>query len=198
MRERTFSRADQDNSGGLSLDEFRSMAPGKNGRVPAEPAGQATGTDRAAAIFAKLDANGDGSVTPAELEAGRPRGHRHGGAPGGAFASGAMSALLSGQEASGTPGAGPSPGDLFARLDTNGDGSLTATEFQAGRPPPGGPRGGTDRLGLPSSRSDGTDGSASAGSTRKAEALAALVRKALENYLSAGRAPSAPDTLARA
>lgn len=181
MRQRMFSRADQDSSGGLSLDEFRAMRPGNSGTQAADSAGGTTATNRSAEIFSRLDTDGDGTVSAEELEAGRPARPA-----GGAFSAGSMAALLSGQEASGTSGAG----DVFASLDTDGDGSLSATEFAAGRPA-GGPRG----PGGPP-----PDAAEEASETSQADTLSELVRKAMESYLQAttATAQSRTSTLASA
>ena len=56
-----------------------------------------------AAMFDRVDANGDGTVTAAELEATSPGGPLQAAA----LASATMSALLSGQEASGNRMSGP-------------------------------------------------------------------------------------------
>lgn len=180
MRERMFSRADQDSSGGLSLDEFRAMRPGNSGTQAADSAGGTTATDRSAEIFSRLDTDGDGTVSAEELEAGRPARPA-----GGAFSAGSMAALLSGQEASETSGTD----DFFASLDTDGDGSLSAAEFAAGRPP-GGPRGagGPPPDGPPPGATD------EASETSQADTLSELVRKALESYLQATTATAQNQT----
>jgi len=81
-RARQFARADQDKSGGLSLDEFTQMAAGRRAGPAANSAGnpadstQATaGTQANAAIqdgFKRIDSNNDGSLSQAELAAARP------------------------------------------------------------------------------------------------------------------------------
>jgi len=81
-RARQFVRADQDKSGGLSLDEFTQMAAGRRAGPAANSAGnpadstQATaGTQANAAIqdgFKRIDSNNDGSLSQAELAAARP------------------------------------------------------------------------------------------------------------------------------
>lgn len=159
-RQRMVSRADQDSSGGLSLDELRTLRPGNSGRRAADSAGGTTATDRSAQIFSRLDTDGDGSVSAEELEAGRPARPA-----GGAFSAGSMAALLSGQEATEAGGTG----DVFASLDTDGDGSLSAAELAARRPA-GGPS---------------PDATEEASETSQADALAELVRKAMASYLQA-------------
>ncbi|MFC0408314.1 EF-hand domain-containing protein [Roseomonas elaeocarpi] len=217
MREKMFSRADQDSSGDLSLDEFESMAPGTSDTSPASSAGSTTATNRAAEVFASLDTDDDGSVTSAELEAGRSGGRPPGPPPQGGFSSDSMSALLSGQEASTTSGSSSASDDLFASLDTDGDGSLSASEFQAaggtqgaggprgaggpppGGPPPGGPPPGGAPDGTAASEDDDTSASSLLSSSTDggsmSDALAALVQKALQNYMSASTTQSASSTL---
>lgn len=180
MRQRMFSRADQDSNGGLSLDEFRTMRPGNSGTRAADSAGATTATDRSAEIFSRLDTDGDGSVSAEELEAGRPARPA-----GGAFSAGSMAALLSGQEASGTSSAD----DFFTSLDTDGDGSLSAAEFAAGRPP-GGPHG----AGGPPPGGPPPDATEEASETSQADTLAELVRKAMESYLQATTATAQNQT----
>lgn len=82
-------------------------------------------------LFAKVDADGNGSIDKSELTA-------------------LMNAMAQDEPASGsTTGTTSANDDKFASLDTNGDGSLTQAEFNAGRPSggaggaggPGGPGG---------------------------------------------------------
>lgn len=88
LRGQRFAAADTDGSGGLSLQEFEAAASA-NPVTQAKFAGGANG----AAAFARLDADGDGSVTMAELPAGRLKSMGPG-----AFGPGAMSTLLGLQE----------------------------------------------------------------------------------------------------
>ncbi len=81
-RERMYQRADQDQSGGLSLAEFSQMAarrqgtpPANSAASPAEPTRGGGTTQAASAVqdmFTRIDRDGDGSLSRAELEAGRP------------------------------------------------------------------------------------------------------------------------------
>jgi hypothetical protein len=63
MQQRMFKKADADGSGGLDKTEFANMiADGPGGKAPG-------GTD-ASDAFTKIDANGDGQLTTAELDKG--------------------------------------------------------------------------------------------------------------------------------
>lgn len=67
MREQMFSKSDANGNGGLDIGEFKAM--GKN--LPAGRSDQANG-DKAAEVFAKIDADGDGQITQSEMEAAKP------------------------------------------------------------------------------------------------------------------------------
>lgn len=100
LREKLFSRVDTDRSGGLSLDEFRSL--GKNQAGGQGPAGIAGGAaaDAAKKIFASFDGNQDGSLSQDELPPPPERqGPQGAGFGTGGFAPSSLGALLSGQEA---------------------------------------------------------------------------------------------------
>ncbi|MBI0536907.1 hypothetical protein D9599_15145 [Roseomonas sp. KE2513] len=146
LRERSFSRADRDGNGGLSLEEFAALSPGKPGDRVSEPSQVKEAASFSAAVFARVDANGDGLITEAEMEAIQP------GAPvtSPTLSSATMTALLSGQEAlasrdgnhtvapkEGNTTAGPS--GPTARLVEALDRYLS---FSASQPPAGDPAGG--------------------------------------------------------
>ncbi len=138
MRERMFTQADSDQSGGLSVNEFKAAArqggPPPGGPPPGgapqgpppggAPRGGAAGSAQGAAnaagtaassalesVFNALDADGDGTVSQAELSSGDSQGSQ------GAFSSDAMSALLSAQEQSGTDPTGRNRGGLGQAID---------------------------------------------------------------------------------
>lgn len=138
MRERSFSRADRDGDRGLSLVEFAAVGPAA-GTGAGDPAKVKATASLSAAVFNRVDANGDGIVTPAELEAGLPDLPP----PPPPLSPATMSALLSGQEASGSSREGglqavlkdgsniAEPGDTNARLAEALDKYL---QFSAGQP----------------------------------------------------------------
>lgn len=76
-------------------------------------------------MFADIDSDGDGLISAAEFTNFSDR-----------FSAEASSALLQAQSEAGESS------ERFASLDTNGDGSLDQTEFEAGMPPPPPPQGG--------------------------------------------------------
>ena len=134
MRERMFTQADSDQSGGLTLNEFKAAAqqggpppggPPPGGPPPGGPppggaagsaqgAANAAGTEAASAldsVFSALDTDGDGTVSQAELSAGdSQRGQ-------GAISSDGMSALLSAQEESSTDTTDQNSSDLGQAID---------------------------------------------------------------------------------
>jgi Ca2+-binding EF-hand superfamily protein len=124
-----FSKIDTDSNGQISPDElaaFGQNLPGASGT------GQ-SGTSSNSALFNQIDTNGDGSITKDELNAYmqqqaqtraallqlqedsgvKPKHHHHHGSSG------------SGQTQS------PDPTAIFNTLDTNQDGSVSATEWAA-------------------------------------------------------------------
>jgi Ca2+-binding EF-hand superfamily protein len=127
----SFSTADADGSGGISLEEFKSAGPkppgGNSGRI-----GGAGGADQ---LFGKMDSDGDGSVTETEFSDFQ-----------GKFSSDMQSAMLAMQEAmggmppigmmrgggGGGGGSAGSGGDLtalFDAIDTDGSGGVSRSEF---------------------------------------------------------------------
>lgn len=98
---------DSDKSGGISLDEF------KNG-----PLFMKLSPEKQAAVFRRLDTNGDGVITPQDRPEppfpcpdGKPHPKRPDGGP-----------------PENDPGASP----IHRRLDVNGDGALSFEEFRVG------------------------------------------------------------------
>ncbi|GEO82093.1 EF-hand domain-containing protein [Pararhodospirillum oryzae] len=109
-RAQRFQSADTDGSGGLSLEEMkadRQNMPGGNNGPSVED------------VFSQMDTDGNGEVSQEEMEAFQPP-------PPPPMDSDTASALLQAQEG----GAGMmSVEDMFASMDSDGDGSLTEEEF---------------------------------------------------------------------
>jgi Ca2+-binding EF-hand superfamily protein len=105
-------------------------------------------TSRAADLFAKIDTNGDGTVTRDEFVAGRPKGvsEEMSGSFYDKIAGDSSTGLTQDQFTAGLEANRPPPpvsgdrGDsqesstLFSKIDTNGDGTVSRDEFMAGRP----------------------------------------------------------------
>lgn len=99
---------------GTAVDLLSSLTPGKSG--------SATGVKQTNSIFALNGAAGDTSVlTPANSTAP---------APGGALSPCTFNALLSAQDSNGKASPSDALKDLFAQIDTNGDGKITKAEFE--------------------------------------------------------------------
>jgi hypothetical protein len=134
-REKVFMRLDKDGDGFLSLDELRAGRPERppggekppgerppkgdkppGGDEPGRPPGGEPGKPPLMELFARLDTNGDGQLSPAEFAGMRdilPR------PPGG-------------------EGPGRGPEEMLKRLDKDGDGRISREEFdQAGKRPEG-------------------------------------------------------------
>jgi Ca2+-binding EF-hand superfamily protein len=96
---------DTDQSGGVSFEEFK-----------ADGIFEKLAPERQARVFQRLDADGDGQITPKDRpqhrfkpQLGKPH-HRHG---------------------PGKPGDPPPPRRMIRQLDKDGDGALTFDEFRA-------------------------------------------------------------------
>ena len=157
MRQAMFQKADADSSGGLSLEEFQAMGP-KDGKAP-------QGAPSVSDIFASIDTDSDGSVTQTELDAQAKADFTSRMQQGGMLSGSNMlqasqssdmaQNFLSNADSDGNgvlsldefeaakPEDAPddvSSSDIFAQLDADSDGSLTASELQAGQSQ-GGPGG---------------------------------------------------------
>lgn len=106
-------------------DKMRTMDVNKDGMISA-----AEHTAGAQSMFGKLDADGDGRVTAAEMDAAQSGA---GGSAGPAMSSAEKiktidtdgdGALTAAEHEKGSRG-------MFTRMDTNGDGNLSAEEMQA-------------------------------------------------------------------
>jgi Ca2+-binding EF-hand superfamily protein len=108
-------------------------------------------TDRAASMFAGADADGDGAVTSDELAT-------------------AMAAHAPADLPSDAPSATDMASSMLSSGDSDGDGSLSLSEFQAMKPPSGGPHGaGGPPPGPPPSGGSGDSGASSSASTDPAD-----------------------------
>lgn len=126
VRAKLFEKADKDKSGGLSLDEFMpggQEVPGKNDT----PATSASGLEKKKALFAKIDTNGDGSLSKDELNAYDSK-----------VTADLQDAMTKLQEAlQGTQARRKKHGhhlalsEMFDKADTSKDGSLSLDEVKA-------------------------------------------------------------------
>lgn len=118
----SFDQVDTDGNGSISLEEFTTAA--KNLPSPANSAG----TSKANELFSKIDTNGDGSISKDEATAFRSK-----------ISAQIQAMMLQLQELDGTVGtttanAGvtpPSADGIFAKLDADGNGSISKDEFTA-------------------------------------------------------------------
>jgi len=117
--------ADTDQSGSLSVDEFKTLSGSKKSDGAAS-AGRAT--PDASEMFVKLDADGNGQLTTEEMKRPPPRPPPPPSA--GQFDNAAMSLLLGLQEDSADLTSQVSS-KLIDATDTNGDGALSLEEYSA-------------------------------------------------------------------
>ena len=123
LYEKLFKKLDSDNSGSVSRDEFVSGAP------------QDISSEKAGALFDKLDSSAAGSLSKTDLASAFEK------------MSSDMQATMIQVQADSTSGASgssgsssmqggkpPSAAEMFSKMDTNGDGSVTRDEFVSGRP----------------------------------------------------------------
>lgn len=115
MADRMFSRVDTDGSGGVDKTELQGMLD-----HIAQKSGASAGS--ADDLFGKMDSNGDGTLDKDELATGMkslmPK------------PSSTMDFAQQRTEGSASESGG---NDMFQKLDTNGDGSLSQDEFNAGQ-----------------------------------------------------------------
>jgi len=117
-----FDQVDTDGNGSISFEEFQTAAT--NLPAPADSAGTSSAEDP----FKAIDANGDGSISKDEATAFRSK-----------LSAQIQALMLQLQELNGTVGtttanAGvtpPSADDIFAKLDADGNGSISKDEFAA-------------------------------------------------------------------
>lgn len=138
-----FSKMDSNGDGSLSKDELgkgmKDIMPPPSTMDFAQSRSDSTDSSTSGKddLFAKVDTNGDGSVSQAEMKSLMDIMDK--------MASGSGSDSSSSTSATSdtsSSSSGPSSSDMFSKLDTNGDGSLSKAEFEAGRPQGGnGPHG---------------------------------------------------------
>jgi len=146
MRQRMFSKIDTNSDGKHDKDELTQM-------VAQGPQGGPSVDD----IFSKLDTDGDGSVSESEFNAGPEKGQQaQGGFPPPPAGMGNMSSadflqqMFNSADTNGDkkidkdeltqmvaqgPQGGPRVDDIFSKLDTDEDGSISESEFKAGDKP---------------------------------------------------------------
>jgi len=113
-----FTTADADGDGLLTQDEMSTAHEQRH-------------QERAAKRFVVLDTDKNGSLSTEEFQAGKPPGGKHGCGPKRKFSRHETSTTHQERAA-----------ERFAKLDTDGNGSLSVEEFQAGKKPPMSPFGG--------------------------------------------------------
>jgi Ca2+-binding EF-hand superfamily protein len=124
-----FSKLDADESGTLSQDEFVSGRP-KN-----------VSESQATKLYSSIDTSGSGAVTEDQFDQTMGSGHKPKGIEALVTADAMAVLMLMSQQGGqtfasdvdGTDGA-PSAADIYAGMDTDGDGSVTQAEFLAARP----------------------------------------------------------------
>ncbi|MFN3482554.1 MAG: hypothetical protein ACK4YX_06000 [Rhabdaerophilum calidifontis] len=121
MRANFMQRADSDKSGTISLDEFLSTGQ----KVPGGKDGQADSAEKAKALFARIDTDGDGSLTTSELDSYEQQ-----------LVSSLQAALTQLQELLGQPQQGrrlepPSLSADFEAIDADSDGAASREELTA-------------------------------------------------------------------
>lgn len=135
MRPNLFSRIDANTDGKVTQDEFISSRP------------EGVSESQASELFGKIDTAGTGAVTEEQFSQGmaanRPSGDS--GNLGGSLSSETLAAILqlvqqteggttsaaNGTDAIGSP---PSVSEMFSRMDTDGNGSVSKEEFLAAKP----------------------------------------------------------------
>lgn len=145
-----FAKVDSDGSGSVDATELAAML--EKGPLSSQAGDSAE-------LLKQMDADGDGSLNSEELG----QGLRDLMPP----PSSTMAFAQSRGAANDEGGEGDESGDMFAKLDTDGDGQLSRAEFEAGKPKggEGGPRGAGGPHGPPPAASSSASTSTSSTST---------------------------------
>lgn len=109
--EKMFTRIDTNGDGTVSKDEFVAGAPDD------------LSADKAGALYDTLDSEGTGALSQSDLASAFQQ-----------MAATMQAGMIQAQSVEAGGGAPPDASDLFAKLDTDGDGSVSKDEFVAGRP----------------------------------------------------------------
>lgn len=110
--EKMFTRIDTNADGAVTRDEFIAGAPDD------------VSADKAGSLFDKLDGEGSGALSQSDLATAFQQ-----------MAATMQAGMIQAQAgAMGGGGERPDASELFAKLDTDGDGSVSREEFVAGRP----------------------------------------------------------------
>ena len=145
-------KADADGDGIVTLDEAKAHSAERFAKMDANQDSAITKADRQAKMFEKLDADGSGGLSQAELEAGKEmraerRGDRRGKRMGrrGGRDGGGMRMLkradTNNDEAVSREELDNMIDARFARIDTDGSGTITQAEREAAKEKRGGRRG---------------------------------------------------------
>lgn len=109
--EKMFTRIDTNGDGTVSKDEFVAGAPDD------------LGAEKAGALYDTLDSEGTGALSQSDLASAFQQ-----------MAVTMQAGMIQAQSVGADGGSTPDASDLFAKLDTDGDGSVSKDEFVAGRP----------------------------------------------------------------
>ena len=124
-----FSKLDTDENGSLTQDEFVAGRP------------KDVSKEQASALYSKIDTDDTGALTEDQFDQGMESNHRSGGIES-LLSSDAMAVLMLmsqqggmsfGSDTGDTSGK-PSASDIYAGMDTDGDGTVTQAEFVSARP----------------------------------------------------------------
>lgn len=117
MQAKMFAKVDTDSSGGVDATELQTVMTDISKKT-----GTAVSSEETAALFKQMDSNADGSLSSDEMAKGMQAMMQ----PPTSTMDFAQSRGMGGEG-----GSGGSQDDLFAKVDSNGDGSISKTEMQA-------------------------------------------------------------------